>query len=84
MSDTIRVIICPKDELGFDSATIRERFNDLSGILNENKCTITRYLETVDIASGEMPADNLNALKTALDPHGFSVDTKKTLYPSAD
>lgn len=80
MSEPIDVIICPKDELGFDSPSIREKYNALSGMLNEHGFSLTRYLNSVDIAHGKMPDDHFDPLKAALDKQGFILDTPKTVY----
>jgi hypothetical protein len=80
MSNPINVIICPKEELGFDSLSIREKYNSLSGVLSEHGFSLTRYLNSIDIAHGEMPDDHFALLKAALDEQGFILDTEKTVY----
>lgn len=80
MSNRINVIICPKDELGFDSASIRAQFNAIAPVLAEHRYENAAYLDPIDIAMGSIPEDQLQPLTEALDPHGFIVDQEKTVY----
>lgn len=80
MSHSISITICPKPELGFDSPRIREKFNALAPVLENHNVVVERYFDIVDIASGSMPPQNLASLAKELDPLGFSVSEKKTLY----
>lgn len=80
MSQSISVIICPKEELGFDSASIREKFNALAPVLAKHSFTQEQYLDSIDIATGHMPDDHFEQLKNELDGQGFALDTSKTLY----
>lgn len=80
MSHSIKVIICPKDELGYGTPEIREKFNSLSQVLNDHGFGMTRYLDRADIAEGNMPAEHYDALQAKLDQEGFILDTAKTVY----
>lgn len=79
MSARINVIICPKDELGFNSTIIRAKFNDLANILEKHDFKLTQYLDSVDIASGSVPTNEFEPLASDIAPHGFTLDIEKIL-----
>ncbi len=77
---TINVIICPKEELGFDSSIIRPKFNALAQVLQSHDFALTAYLDDADIAQGTMPEENLAALKQELDPQGFEINREGIMH----
>lgn len=78
-NETIEIMICPKDELGFDHHSIRDHFNALAPVLAAHGFVQTQYLEEIDIVTGRIAQENLQNLTAALDQRGFIVDNEKTL-----
>lgn len=67
MSTQIGVIITALDDCGFDAEKISGKFNAISGILDKHQVTNRDLMKEIGVMSGDMPQDNLDALKQELD-----------------
>lgn len=67
MSKEIGVIITSRDDCGFDAAKISAKFNAISGVLDNHQVINRNLMSEIGILSGDMPEENLDALKQDLD-----------------
>lgn len=81
MSKQIGVIITSKDDFGFDSKKISQKFNSVSGILDKYNVENRFLIGDTGIMGADMPEDQFEALKADLEAEDFEVHVEHTMHP---